>query len=421
MRRRYIAALAVFVPVVIVGVLQYFYPLTWKSLSGYMVLVALAFKGALLSFWSVSKLKILAFFKGLTLIQGAYLLLKRWFLDNVFARWLKRNVTDHLMHAFREMGAFYASLNLRKKIRNVLLPLIFGGATIVLLYWGGLLDKILLFTELKVIVISLSKTLLLILSKLIGFVFNSWVTPILEVFALSYIFTWLEEKLGKNNPLIRLLDGIGRMINHGLFFLTHINRRYLDPILNDHISRSSQRAGHALVRYIDTKKIDYEYEQFERFERTILDGHIDAYHRFKGMESITDKRTLYTLINRHTDDNLEIVGFLSRNAKGDLLPESVEDSFYHDVFFLEGFASSHRHGVRHEETDHPDHTDFWVLNTSKYPFTLHSHSGHVPATGIPPHSVQLIKTAHPQDYSDGDIYGEFRGRTETLVPIEPRR
>jgi len=421
MRRRYIAALAVFVPVVVVGVLQYFYPLTWKSLGGYMVLVALAFKGALLSFWSVSKLKLLAFFKGLTFVQGFFLLLKRWFLDNVFARWLKRNVTDHLVHAFREIGTFYTTLNLRAKIRNVFLPLILGSMALALLYWSGMLDKLLLFTELKVVIISLSKTLLMVFGKLFGFVFNSWITPILEVFALSYVFTWLETKLGKDNPLIRLLDGIGRSINRGLFFLTRLNRRYLDPLLNDRVSHGSQKAGNALLRYIDTKKINYEYEQFERFEKEILDGHIDAYHHFKGMDTITDKRELYTLINRRTDDNLEIVGFISRNAQGDLLPESVEDSFYHDVFFLEGFASSHRHGVSHEEEEHPDHSDFWVLNTSAYPFTLRSHSGQVPPTEIPPHSVQLIKTGHPQDYASGDIYGEFRGRTETLVPIEPRR
>ncbi len=421
MRRRYIAALAVFVPVVVVGVLRYFYPLTWEGLSGYMVVVALMFKSALLSFWAASKLKILAFVKGLTFVQGFFLLIKRWFLDNVFARWLKRNVTDHIAEGFREVVAFYRTLNLRAKLRNILLPLLIGGGTVALLYQGGMLDKLLLFTEIKVIVISLSKTLLLVLSQIVGFMFNSWITPILEVFALSYLFTWLEEKLGADNPLIRVLNAIGRGLNRVLFFFAGLNRRYVDPILNDRVSDGSRRISSALQHYVRDKKIAYEYDQFDRFEKQILDGHIDAYHHFKGMENLTDKRELYTRINHRTDDNLEIVGFISRNAQGDLLPETVKDSFYHDIFFLEGFASSHRHGVGHEEEKHPDHSDFWVLNTSKYPFVLRSHSGHVPATEIPPHSVQLIKTDHPQDYTSGDIYGEFRGRTETLIPIEPRR
>ncbi len=421
MRRRTIAALAVFVPIGIVGVLRYVYPLTWEGLSGYMVVVALMFKGALLSFWAASKLKVIVFVKGLTFVQGLLLLVKRWFLDNVFARWLKRNVTDHIAEGFREVAAFYLHLNLRAKLRNILLPLLVGGGAIALLYQGGMLDNLLLFTEIKVLVISLSKTLLLVLSQIIGFVLNSWITPILEVFALSYFFTWLEKKLGSDNPLIRLLNAIGRGLNRVLFFFADLNRRYLDPILNDRVSDGSRRVSTALQRYIKDKKISYEYDQFDRFETTILDGHIDAYHTFEGMEKVTDKRELYTRINRRTDDNLEIVGFISRNARGDLLPEHVEDSFYHDVFFLEGFASSHRHGVGHEEEDHPDHTDFWVLNTSKYPFTLRSHSGYVPTTEIPPNAIQLIKTDHPQEYASGDIYGEFRGRTETLVPIEPRR
>jgi len=421
MRRRTVAALAVFVPVVVAGAVQYFYPKAWQMLDGYMLVVALMFKSALLSFWAASKLKFLAFLKGLTFFQGFYLLIKRWFLDNVFARWLKRNVTDHIAEGFHELKHFYTTLNLRAKLRNILLPILIGGGSIIALYYTGYLDKILLFTELKVVVISLSKTLVMVLAKVFGFMLNSWITPIIEVFALSYFFSWLEEKLGADNLLIRGLNALGREFNRGLFLLAGINRRYVDPLLNDRVSQGSRRLSDALRSYVRHKKIAYEYDQFERFERQILNGHIDAYYHFKGMESITDKRELYTRINQRTDDNLEIVGFLSRNAQGDLLPESVEDSYYHDVFLLEGFASSHRHGVMTEQSEAPDHSDFWVLNTSAYPLTLRSHSGHIPPTEITPHSVVLIQTDHPQDYADGDIYGEFRGRTEVVVPIEPKR
>ncbi len=418
MRRRYIAALAVFVPVVSVALLEHYYPLSYEILSGYMFAVALLFKSALLSFYSASKLKIIIFLKSLTFVQGAYLLLKRWFLDNVFARWLKKNVTDHIKVGFNELGTYYKALNLRAKIKNIFIPLLFSLLSGWALYTTGYLDNLLLFTEIKVVVIGLSKTILMMGTQLLGFVLNSWITPILEVFALSFLFSWLEKVLGKENPVVRLFTWLGAQLNRVFFFFADINKRHIDPLLNDHVSRQSQNLSSKLSEYVRNKKISYEYEQFEKLENRMLRGHINAYHSFKGMEKIRDKKELYTLINKKTDDNLDIIGFISRNSKGELLPEAVEDSFYHDIFVLEGIASSHRHGVKEEQDRDPDHSDFWVLNTSMYPVTLHSHSGHIPKLSIGPHSLILIKTGYPQDYKSGDIYFEYRGRTERLIVLD---
>ena len=419
MKRRHIAALAVFIPVIVVTILKLYYPLSYKMLSGYMFAIALIFKSALLSFYTASKLKLLAFIKGLTIVQGTYLLLKRWFLDNIFARWLKRNITDHIKVGFAELGEYYRALNLRAKLKNIFIPILLSLLSGWALYTTGYLDNLLLFTEIKVVVIGLSKTILMMGGKFFGFMVNSWITPILEVFALSYILSWFERVLGKENPLVRFFNWLGYQLNRLLFFFAHINKRHIDPLLNDHISKQSRSFSSKLSDYIKRKKITYEYEQFEKFEQRILKGHINAYHSFKDMEKITDKKELYTRINQKTDDNLDIVAFASRNSKGELLPESVEDSFYHDIFILEGIASSHRHGIKQEQKRDPDHSDFWVLNTSSYPVTLRSHSGYVPTQEIEPNSLVLVKTDYPQEYSFGDIYFEYRGRTETAIPIPP--
>ena len=419
MRRRYVAALAVITPVILISVLQHYYPLSYKVLSGYMVAVAIVFKTALLTFWKASKLKIIAFLKGLTLFQGSTLLIKRWFLDNVFAKWLKRNITDHIMVGIRELVAYYRALNFKAKFKNIFLPLVVSLISAWALYTSGYLNHLLLFTEFKVLVIALSKTLLSMGTQLFGFLANSWITPILEVFALSYIFSWLERVLGTKNPLIRALNWIGEQLNRLIFFFGDLNKKHIDPLLNDHVAKQSQGISSWISGYVRHKKISYEYEQFEKFEQRLLQAHINAYYHVKGMEKITDKRALYALINQKTDDNLDIVAFVSRNSKGELLPEAVEDSFYHDLFILEGIASSHRHGIRQEQDRDPDHSDFWVLNTSRYPALLASHSGQVPVTDIPSHSIQLIKTGHPQDYDMGDIYVSYHGRTETVIPVAP--
>lgn len=419
MKRRHIAALAVFIPVIIITILKLYYPLSYKMLSGYMFAIALIFKSALLSFYTASKLKILAFTKGLTIVQGTYLLLKRWFLDNIFARWLKRNITDHIKVGLHELGEYYKALNLRAKLKNIFIPFILSILSAWALYTAGYLDNLLLFTEIKVVVIGLSKTILMMGTKFFGFMINSWITPILEVFALSYILSWFERVLGKENPIVRFFNWLGFKLNSFLFFFADLNKKHIDPLLNDHISKQSRSLSDTLSSYVRRKKVNYEYEQFEKFEQRILKGHIGAYHTFKGMEKVTDKKELYTLINKKTDDNLDIVAFVSRNSKGELLPEVVEDSFYHDIFILEGIASSHKHGIKQEQETDPDHSDFWVLNTSSYPATLRSHSDHVPIQEIEANSLILVKTNHPQDYRCGDIYFEFRGRTETIIPIIP--
>ena len=173
---------------------------------------------------------------------------------------------------------------------------------------------------------------------------------------------------------------------------------------------------------IKNKKIREEYKYFERFENIIMKGHIDAYHTFKGMEKITNKKDLYKRINQKTNDNIDIVAYVSRNHLGILLDEEVEDTFYHDIFLLESFASHQEHGVKvydeAEDPEHIDHTDFWVLNTSKFPVIIGSQSDNFEDECIFPHGLRLIKTDKPFCYASGDVYCEYEGVRVSVSPIE---
>ena len=417
MRRRHIAALAIFVPVAIVSILSLYYPLSYEMLSGYMFALALVFKGAILSFYSASKLKLIIFLKSMTIVQGTLLLIKRWFLDNIFSKWLKKNIIDHVKVGMVEMLEYYKALNLKSKIKNIFIPIILSVGSAWAVYSMGYLDNILLFTEFKVLIIGVSKTILMMGTKFFGFIINSWITPILEVFALSYIFSWLENLLGKENPIIKALNWIGAKLNSIMFFFADMNTKHIDPLLNDRVSDHSRSLSGRLSEYIRNRRINHEYEQFDKLESMILKGHIDAYYSFKGMSDIRDKKELYRLINKKTDDNLEIVAYVSRDRKGNLISVDIDNSFYHDIFILEGMASSHKHGITTELEIDPDRSDYWILNTSSYPALLKSHSGETKEQEILPHSLSLIKIATIQDYTMGDIYFEYNGRTETAIPV----
>ncbi len=417
MKRRYIAAISVIIPVIIISIIKYFYPLSYDILFGYMIAVAILFKTALISFFMVSKLKIAAFLKGLTFLQTIILLIKRWLLDNVFTIWLKKNIIDHITGAFVNTFKYYRSLNFSKKLKNFFAPLIITIAALWFIYSSGYLNNILLFTELKVFVIWLSKSAILVLTKTVGFVLDSWLTPIIEVFALSFLLTKLEDWLGKDNFIVKSINWIGEKLNKLASIFSSFSEKYIDPMLNEPVSKKSKALGNSINNYINHKKTEYEYEQFERLETKILKGHIDAYHAFKGMDKIRDKKKLYSLINKRTKDYLDIVAYVSRNKKGDLVPVEVDDSFYHDIFILEGVASSHKDGVKKQHETKPDYTDFWILNTSNYPVLLLA-SDKFDKQLIEPNSVTFIKTSTEIDYSKDKICFEFRDKKECAVVLD---
>ena len=70
MRRRYKALLAIVIPTAVVYTLKYTHQASYEWIMGYMFAVALVFKASILSLWFASKLKIIAFLKGLTFFQG---------------------------------------------------------------------------------------------------------------------------------------------------------------------------------------------------------------------------------------------------------------------------------------------------------------------------------------------------------------
>ena len=417
MRRRYIAALVVIIPVIIVSILKYYFPISYDFLIGYMVLIAITFKTAIISFYTLSKLKLITFFKSLTIIQAIFLLVKRWLLDNVFATWLKRNIVDNVIDSVKNTYRYYKSLNLKRKIKNFFIPLLVTIGSVWFIYNSGYLDNIFFFAELKVIIIWITKTILLILNKIVSFFIDSWITPIVEVFAFSIFLTKLEDWLGKDNFIVRGINKIADALNSFFSLFSDFNQKYIDPYINSKVYKKSKEINKYLNRYINRKKTEYEYEQFERLETKIMKGHIDAYFSFKGMEKIKDKKELYSLINKKTKDYLDIIAFVSRNEKGELVPEDVEDSYYHDIFILEGVASSHKNGASRTKADTPDYTDFWILNSSNFPVKLLGTKKYDERI-IEPKSVTFIKTKKPIDYSKDKICFEFKEQKECAIVLD---
>lgn len=169
---------------------------------------------------------------------------------------------------------------------------------------------------------------------------------------------------------------------------------------------------------IKDKKIRDENLYFDDFQNIILKGHINAYYSFDGMENIKDKKKLYTIINEKTDDNIDIIAYVSRNGKGEILDESSVDDFYHDIFILKGIASNQAHGVKVQHHEEIDYTDFWVLNTSKYPVWIKSYSDNIEDILIEGNEVKFIKTKNHVYFSQKDLYFEYEEKKVYPVALE---
>jgi len=410
MKRRYKALIAILTPVAIMALLSYVHPISYNYIMGYMVAIVLIFKSSILSLWFLSKLKFIHFLKTLTIFQGLLLGIKRWFIDNLLSKWLDKHIIRHFKKPFQELFQYYNAINFKTKIKNFILFIFPLGIGIWLMYVTDVLTHLALFVELKVVVIGFFKTLWVVIAKIFLWLTSSWFSPILEVFALSYILTLIERVLGKNNFISRSFNYIGDKMNNVLGYIGVLNDKHIEPILYKNISQRSESFGKKISNMIKNKKIRDENLYFDNFQNIILKGHINAYHSFEGMENISDKKRLYTIINEETADNIDIIAYVSRNGKGELLDDSFIDDFYHDIFLLKGIASNRTHGIKVQHEKEIDYTDFWVLNTSKYPVWIKSHSSNIKTSLLKGNEMKFIKTKNHIDFTTKDLYFEYEGR-----------
>ncbi len=416
MKRRYKALIAIVVPTIILAIWSQVHPISYKYVIGYAVAVALMFKSSIISLWLVSKLKFLHFINGLTIIQALLLAIKRWFLDNMFSKWLEKHIISHLKKPFIEFVQYYRAINIKRKIKNIILifiPILIG---IWVMYATDILVNIALFMELKAVVIGFFKILWVVIAKVFIWLTNSWFSPIFEVFALSYILSLLEKYLGPENIISRFFNYIGDILNNFFEYIGLINKKVFDPLVNKRVSIKSKQFSKKLSTFLQEKKIKDEYKYFDEFYNKILNGHINLYYYYPKMEREFDKKRLYSLINKKTADNIDIIAYVSRDDNGNLVEEGYPNNFYHDIFLLKGIASNKEFGVKRQNSDKIDFTDFWVLNTSSYPVIINSHSGIVKRDTINGNSIKLIKTKEHIDFNKNDLYFEYNGKI--VYPVE---
>ena len=365
------------------------YLLYTNNLSGYILALFIALK----SFFAATKTKFVIFIKTLTVAKGLSIAIKRWFIDNVLSKWLQSNIFRHFKNAKDEFILFYKNYSIKNKIKNLLMIIVPTSLLIAIGSYFNILQSFAIYAELKLIIISIFKFLWVIFDKIFIFtatfikmVAHSWIAPILEIFALSYLIELFERLLGKDNFISKFFNLIGKIYSY-IFNLLGSIFNIFGGKFSKKVSAVSKVYGKKVENWIQIKKIEQEridFDELLKFEKEYIDA-------FVNIKDIEDKKRLYKKINAKTSTNIKIIGYISMDPK---------DSFKEDIFLLEGAASHNRLGVQKLKPKEIDKSDFWIWNTSKEPCEIKSKSGNFYTQTVLPKSLVFIKTKRAMPLDD---------------------
>lgn len=371
-----------------------------------MMLVA---KNKVISVLLMSKVKFLLFVKTMTTVKLVTLAIKRFIIDNVVSKWMGEHIVNPVMEPVKESFRYFRQFSWRRKLKNLALFILPVTVVVWLGSFGELFSQLFFIAEIKAIVIGFFKLLWIVLAKIIvaviyffqNVVANSFLSPVFEVFAISVILSLIERLPIIGKPLRKFFEYLGSKITALFHRFDRLHESFVTPYLEKYVGSNVVRVTSRWSDKIKQSKIKNEKELIENFVHEVADKTILHYYSHKKLLEMS-KQEAVDLINEKTGDNINIVAWFSVDYWGNILQDDRRDSLENDIFLIESLASCAKHGV-----SDPDHEitqfDFWVYNSSEYPFCLHHKEAHFQSLFLAPKSVQFVKSEESIDYKNGDI------------------
>jgi hypothetical protein len=266
----------------------------------------------------------------------------------------------------------------------------------------------LFFAEIKALVIGFFKIIWFLSGKVISYIVlffqNSWLAPIVEIFALSWILSKLEKIPFIGIYLRKFFDYLS--LGFDKFFSVFI--RFYDKYIYAKFSRKVKEKMIKLANWFDKSLEETKYKNevflFKKFIEIYLkkDRVHEYFNSIKG-ENFSDKKDLFSFINKKTNDSIDIVAFF------DCSP--VVNDQIKDVLILEGMASESNKGSSSKVIKKDS---FWVLNLTDEEIIIDSKKGYFFIRSIKPGKIKLIHSTN-QDFED--IYIHFNGENLSPIPV----
>jgi len=335
-----------------------------------MVSLANIFYSFLSTFLLSSKSKIVLYVKTLTIYKTTVLFIKRFILDNIVSKWLSEVVISPIKGVMLEYIKYYFSLNLKNKIKRILYFVIPLVAFVWVIQAAGLIENILFLAELKAIVIGFFKILWLISGKIISTAFlffqNSWLAPIVEIFALSFLLSKIEKLPYIGKYLSAFFKNVSQIIEFIFVYFNKFYNKFVYENLSKNIKEKVTLFSNKLENFLENTKHDNEIYVIRRFKKDFLET-----GELKRIISKFDMAEVNSIISKE----LNIKAYIEL------------DNGY--VFLLESFASCGLNGNSHTKIKN---SHFWILNYSKHEIEILSRNNYFLSKYIKPKKLILLKS-----------------------------
>jgi len=331
-----------------------------------------------------SKVSFLTYLKTMTILKAIILAVKRFLIDNVFSRWLEKNIISHITPSIQKFIKYYKSVNLKLKVKKTMYAIIPASIVVFLLNWAGVLKGFAIYGEIKAIVIGFFKLVWAIGGKVLvpffTMISNSWLAPIIEIFALSWILGIIERKVPIVGPFIsNFIKRAVRLISVVFESFSDFIYRHAGKKVNVFFGSNTKRFNGFLIGKIEKSQVKNEVNAIKEFQKILNSGGIHSYHEETGASG----SEFYSMVNKKTNDHVDIAAYTNHDT-------------WEEVLIIQGIASHDESGT---DSGRIVKEDFWVLNNTNEPVQLLSQDNTVKPTRINPGKVRLIKGRGKVDFS----------------------
>ena len=316
-------------------------------------------------FLAASKKKIWLYLKTLTLAKLLGVGIKRFIIDNYLSRWIEVNILTPLKTPISGFLRYYMALSTREKLKKALWLLLPASLLVWLMNTAGILEHLFFYAEIKALVIGFFKLLWLVSGKLIGWIYSlftqSWLAPLLQLFALSYLLEKMQA-LPIIGPALRyLFEWFDALFGTLFQKISRLWERYIERHVSVRVRRRLHSLARSLEHRLEVLKHRNEIFLMKNFITLyILPGTVASYfqkhletflesEKCDAIDTVEAKSRFLHYLNKKTGDNIDIIAFF------DIAPYPP----VRDVFVLESFASgflggNKKHGIRADA--------IWLLN-----------------------------------------------------------
>ena len=327
-----------------------------------ILIVKAKFIPSIMKFFSASKVKTLMFLKTLTFVKVSLIGAKRFIIDNVLSKWIQEHIIKPISDPVKGYWIFFKKQPFKEKIKKLLIGIVPISVLMFLLSSYGLIEGTLLYAEIKAIVIGFFKLLWIFAGKALSFLSSSWISSIIEVLALSWVF----DKIAKIPFIGRFLTEVGqylgclfrsiyRKISYiwNKYILKHVNKKVLNKVKTG-VKKSSEKMSKKLTKMKEKNEIylikeimkDIPFYFNQIFEEPL--------------KTREEKIEYFKQLNKITNDNVFVIGFYDN---GRVWKDKVNT-----VLVLESFASLNNSEGNNEGRIRKEH--FWLVNLTDNNFKL---------------------------------------------------